>query len=71
MIIEFTFLNLEDSSFKRVYFEEWNDRTPLFTANKRKANYYINEDHAQEDVALLNKARSDAARTLNIRVIRR
>lgn len=68
MRIAFHFLDLTDQSFKKVYFREWNGRSPVFCDRRKFAKEYWSEKSANEDIEKLNRAESPIARTLAVRL---
>lgn len=69
MKIEFRFLDKNTATFEVVYFQNWNDTQPLFTHDPKKANDYWHEQFAEKDLELLNKAKSETAVTLSIKLV--
>ena len=69
MKIEFWLFDKTTSSFNVVYFQKWNKRQPLFTSDPNNAKKYWHDWLAKEDVSLLQKAKSQTAITVSIKVV--
>lgn len=66
--IAFYLFDYKDGSFKKVYFQFWNDSKPVFTKNKKRAKKYFDERLANKDIAQLRKVESPSAKTLSIKL---
>ncbi|WP_245676905.1 hypothetical protein [Enterococcus rivorum] len=62
-------MNKTTSTFEVVYFQNWNDRQPLFTHDPKKAKKYWHNQSAEKDLNLLNKVKSETAKTLSIKLV--
>ncbi|PZL77503.1 hypothetical protein CI088_01500 [Enterococcus plantarum] len=69
MKIEFRILDKTTSSFKVVYFQKWDKRQPLFTSDSQSAKKYWHDRLAEEDINLLQKAKSETAITVSIKLV--
>lgn len=69
MIIEFRLFDKSTPTFRKVYFKQWLQGTPIFTSNRLTAKQYFYERKAAQDLYLLNIIKSDIAITLSVKIV--
>ncbi|MDA9472194.1 hypothetical protein [Enterococcus sp. 5H] len=69
MKIEFRLLDKTTETFRIVYFERWNNKEPSFTSDPQSAKQYWHDRLAEEDINLLQKAKSETAITISIKLV--